>query len=117
MNLLIPGDIRRGQVPPRVLHNAVLLRSDPREFIVYKVVTRQDVSQLDSDFVLQNPSLPPISSHINPYLDSGGVLRVKRSTRCCVWHAFTRLSLLYFVTDCNNYILCCTFSFCNVISL
>ena len=53
MNLLIAGDIRSGKVPPRVLHNAVLLRSDPREFIVYKVVTRQDVSQLDSDFVLQ----------------------------------------------------------------
>ena len=64
MNLLIPGDIRSGKVPPRVLHNAVLLRSDPMEFIVYKVVTRQDVSQLDSEFVLQNPS--PLT-HIIPY--------------------------------------------------
>ena len=64
MNLLIPGDIRSGKVPSRVLHNAVLPRSDPREYIVYKVFTRQDVSQLDSDFVLQSPSPP---THINPY--------------------------------------------------
>ena len=64
MNLLIPGDIRSGKVPTRVLHNAVLLMSDPREFIVYKVVTRQGVSQLDSDFVLQIPSPP---THIIRY--------------------------------------------------
>ena len=68
MNLLIPGDIRSGKVPSIVLHNAVLPRSDPREYIVYNVFTRQDVSQLDSDFVLQSPppSHPyqPISTHI-----------------------------------------------------
>ena len=64
MNLLIPGDLRSGKVPPRVLHNAVLLRSDPRKFIEYKIATRQVFSQLDSDFVLQNPSSP---THIIPY--------------------------------------------------
>ena len=64
MNLLIPGDIRSGKVPPRVLHNAVLPRSDPGEYIVYKVFMRQDVSQLDSDFVLQRPSPP---THINSF--------------------------------------------------
>ena len=48
-----------GNVPLRVMHNAVLSRSDPSEYIVYKVYTRQDVSQLDSDFVLQDPSPPP----------------------------------------------------------
>ena len=64
MNLLIPGDVRSGKVPSRVLHNAVLPSSDPREYIVYKVFTRQDVSQPDSDFVLQSPSSP---THINPY--------------------------------------------------
>ena len=64
MNLLIPGDIRSGKVLSRVLHNAVLPRSDTREYIVYKVFTKQDVSQLDSDFVLQSPSPP---THINPY--------------------------------------------------
>ena len=81
MNLLIPGDFRSGKVPLRVLHNAVLPRSDPREYIVYKVYTSQDVSQLDSDFVLQVslPSHPyqPISTHINPYLDSGVCLELR----------------------------------------
>ena len=65
MNLLIPGDIRSGKVPSRVFRNAVLPRSDPREYIVVnKVFTRQDVSQLDSDFVLQSPSP---ATHINLY--------------------------------------------------
>ena len=59
MNLLIPGDLRSGKVPPRVLHNAVLPRSDPREYTVFKVDTRQGVSQLDSDFVFHFPSPPP----------------------------------------------------------
>ena len=53
----------RDTVPPRALHNAVLPRSDPREYTVYKVDMRQDVSQLNSEFVLQNPS--PLT-HINP---------------------------------------------------
>ena len=39
------------------MHNAVLPRRDPREYIVYKVYTRQDVSQLDSDFVLQTRAM------------------------------------------------------------
>ena len=64
MNLLIPGDIRSGKVPPRVLHNAVLLRSDPREFIVYKVVMRQEVSLLDIAEPLPSQPYHPKSIHI-----------------------------------------------------
>ena len=60
MNLPIHRDIRIGKAPPRVLHNAVLLGSNPREFIVYKIVTRQDISQLDSDFVLQTYAMSSI---------------------------------------------------------
>ena len=53
MNLLIPGYVRSGKFPLEFCIIAVLPRSDPREYIAYKVFTRQDVSQLDSDFVLQ----------------------------------------------------------------
>ena len=59
-----PRRLEEWKSSPRVLHNAVLPGSDPREYIVYKVYTRQDSSQLDSDFVLQIPSPP---THINQY--------------------------------------------------
>ena len=48
-----PRRFRSGKVPLRALHNAVLPRSDPREYIVYKVYTSRDVSQLDRSFVFQ----------------------------------------------------------------